>query len=308
MIRKIMTGTMMAAAITALGATFAFAENVEKVDTQGIQFVIPEEFQDKLTIKEDGLQDGEIVAVYETASIKAAEEMGQEDDGIGFLFSISKVPEAEVEAMRCGDMSGIAVFAEDEDFFYLFNTATDVRLVRDTNEEMEAALDDWENLNNWAYQEVREEILANNPELDPEFYSNTLLDMLLAQAEYNPEAKFELRSVDFGPDALDPSTLDDDDFIEDLANDFTYEFLDDAEAPDGEYYVLAFDLDGDEVRYDFFKADDAKNMVREVRTFNGEEYETIYQANPKETEDMNKTTTDIMAAWCKAIATGEVDD
>ena len=40
-----------------------------------------------------------------------------------------------------------------------------------------------------------------------------------------------------------------------------------------------------------------------------EEYETIYQANPKHAEDADKTTTGIMAAWCEAVANGgESDD
>ena len=308
MLRKVITGTALAAAFTVCGAAFAFAQNVDKVDTQGIRFEIPAEFQDQITVKEEGLGDGEIVAVYEKASIEAAEEMGQDSNGIGFLFSISTVTENQLEELRCGDMSGIQVFAEDDDIYYLFNTPTDVRLLRESNEEMNAALENWENLNNWANQEVRQEILANNPELDVEFYTNTNLDMYLAQAAYKPGTKFELRSLDYGPNPLDPAALREDDFIKDLANDFTYEELPDVQAPDGEYYVMAFDVDGEEVRFDFFQAPGTENLIRETRTVAGEEYETFYQANPKEMDDANKTTTGIVKAWCKAIATGTVDD
>ena len=308
MLRKIFTGTALAAAITAGGAMFAFAGSVDKVDTQGIRFEIPAEFQDQLTIKEEGLAPGEIVAVYETASMEAAKEMGQENDGIGFLFSISKVTEDQLEEMRCSDMSGMQVFAEDDDIYYLFNTPTDVRLVRDTNEEMDAALEGWENLNNWAYQEVRQEILANNPELDAEIFTNTDLDMFLARAAYKPGTKFELRSVDYGPDPLNPAAANEDDFIEDLANDFTYEELPDAVAPDGEYYVMAFDFGGEEIRFDFFKAPEGENLIREVMTIDGEEYETFFQANPKEMDDDDRSTTEIVAAWCKAAAGGAAFD
>lgn len=88
-----------------------------------------------------------------------------------------------------------------------------------------------------------------------------------------------------------------------------YEELYDTEAPSGEYYVLAFDVDGEEVRYDFFKAQEGQNLIREVRMVGDEEYETIYQANPKHAEDADKTTTGIMAAWCEAVANGgESDD
>jgi hypothetical protein len=114
---------------------------------------------------------------------------------------------------------------------------------------MEEAMDSWSMINEWAWQEVRQEILANNPELELEFYTNTDLDMHLAQAAYKPGTKYELRCLDYGPEALDPTTVDSDDYIEDLAEDYTYEILPDAEAPDGEYYVMAFDDDGDEVSY-----------------------------------------------------------
>ena len=304
--KKMVIGTMMIAAIGAMSASFALAENVERVDTQGIRFEIPAEFQDKLVVKEDGLAPGEIVAVYEKASQEAAKEMGQEEVGQGFLFSISTAPEDEVDQWRCGDMSGIQVFAEDDDIDYLFNTATDVRLVRDTNEDMDAAMDEWERMNNWANQEVRTEIIANNPELDDEFFTNTELDMLLARALYMPGTDFELRTLDY-PDPLDPFTLNDNDYLEELANDFTYQVVEE-DAPDGEYYVLAFNEDGQEIRYDFFKDPDAAYLIRETRTMDGEEYVTMYMANPKEMDE-DDTPTEIMSKWCTAVAAGvDYDD
>ena len=73
--------------------------------------------------------------------------------------------------------------------------------------------------------------------------------------------------------------------VEELAEEFTYEILPDAEAPDGEYYVMAFDVYGEEVRFDFFKAPEGNNLIRETRMIGDEEYETFYQANPKEADD-----------------------
>ena len=310
MLKKMMAGTVLAAAVAALGASAAMAGAGEKVDRQGISFEIPEEIRNLVTV-EDGADEDTIVAVYETASVDAAKALGREDEGAGFIFSISTLPEARVKELRCGDMSGMEVFAEDDDVFYVFNHPTDVRFVRenydyDGIEEDESA---WTKINEWADQEVRQEILANNPELDPESYTNTYLDMLLARAAYEPGTKYELRSLAYGPDPLDPATLSDNDFAEELAEDFTYEELPDAQAPDGEYEVLAFDVDGEEVRYDFFHASDSKNLIREVRKVGEEEYETLYQATAKDADDVDETTTDIMEEWCAAIANGgEVDD
>ena len=176
--------------------------------------------------------------------------------------------------------------------------------VRESNEEMDKAMDSWSMVNQWAGQEVCEEILANNPKLDPELYTNTDLDMHLAQAAYMPGTKYELRSVDYGPDPLDPSTLDENDYIEELAEDFTYEYLPDAEAPDGEYYVLAFEDGDDNVRFEFFKDPEGSNLIREVRMIGDEEDETLYQANPKDPAE-DDTTSGIMSEWCAAVASGQ---
>ena len=303
--KKMMTGMMLAAAVTVLGASGVFADGV---DEQGVKFEIPDEISGLVTVRTEGLKYGELVSLYETASVDAAAAMGDDYDGAGWIFSVSTMPENEVKELRCGGMDGMEVFAEDDDIYYLYNHPTDVRLIRESDEEMEEAMDSWTLINQWAGQEVRQEILANNPELELEFYTNTDLDMHLAQAAYQPGTKYELRCLDYGPDALDPAVLDEDDYIEELAEDFTYEYLSDVEAPDGEYYVLAFDDDGEEVRFDFFKDPEAGNLIREVRMIGDEEYETFYQANPKDADE-DDIPAAIMSEWCAAIANGsEIDD
>ena len=303
------TALLIAAGVLALqGAVCAFAEEVEKVDTQGIAFEIPEDLRGLLYVQQEELEPDTLVSVFENASMEATEVLGEDNDGAGWIFSISKMPEARVQELRCGDMSGMEVFAEDEDVFYVYNHPTDVRMVRINNEQMAADQDQWTRITEWAWQDVRQEILANNPELDVETFSNTYLDMLLAQAAYKPGTKFELRSLDYGPDPLDPSTLVDEDYLEDLTEDFTYQIEDAAEAPDGEYTVLAFDDNGEEVRYDFFKAEEGRNLIREVRMVGEEEYETLYSAHFKDSDDENKTAADVVEAWCAAIVNGEEDD
>lgn len=308
MMKKTMVCTMLAAAVTMLGAAGVYASGADKVEAHGIAFEIPEQIRDLVTVKTDGLEADELVSVYETASLDAASAKGEENTGAGWIFSISAVPEDRLKELRCGGMEGMEVFAEDEDTYYVFNHPTDVRMVRASNDEMDKGMDQWTMINEWAFQEVRQEILANNPELDEEFFTNTDLDMHLAQAAYRPGTKFELRAVDYGPDPLDPAALVEDDYIENLAEDYTYEMADDAEEPAGEYYVLAFDDEGEEVRFDFFKTSEDGNLVREVRQIGDEEYETYFQANAKDADE-DQSVTDVMAAWCAEIATGaEMDD
>ena len=308
--KKMMIGMMFAAAAAVLGASGTFADGVDKVDIQGIHFSIPEEIRDLVTVKTEGLEADALVSVYETASLDAAKARGEEDNsGAGWIFSITTVPEGKMKELRCGGMDGMEVFAENDDLYYVYDHPTDVRMVRESNEEMDKGIEQWSKINEWAGQEVRQEILANNPELEAQFYTNTNIDMCLAQALYKPGTKYELRSVDFGPDPLDPATLGENDYLESLTEDFTYQILSDAKEPAGEYYVLAMNIDDEEVRFDFFKDPENPNLVREVRKVGEEENTTFYQANAKEADDANKTVTGIMKAWCEAVATGrEVDD
>ena len=299
--RRVMAAMLIAAAVTAVCAP-AFAAATDKVDVKGISFKIPEEIRDHITVELDNPDPDTLVSVYETASVEAAEAQGEDGDGAGFIFSISTMPESRLKELRCGGMDGMEVFAEDDDIYYVYNHPTDVRFVRESYDDIDKDMALYTKINEWAWQEVRQEILANNSELDEEFYTNTLLDMYLARAAYKPGTKYELRSLEYGPDPLDPSTLDEDDYIEDLAEEATYEILPDASAPDGQYYVLAFDDDGEEVRYDFFMDPYSQNLIREVRTIGGEEYELFYQANFKDADDDDETTTGIMEDWCRAVA------
>ena len=288
--------------------TAVMAEASEPVNKQGIIFQVPDQIKDLVSVQTEGLDADTIVSVYENASVDAAKTLGEDNDGAGWIFSITKVPEDKMKELRCGGMDGMEVFAEDDDIYYVYSHPTDVRMVRVNQEDYEADLEQYTKICEWAFQEVRQEVLANNPELDEEFYTNTSLDMHLAQAAYQPGTKYELRSLDFGGEAFDSNAILDNDYIEDLAEEATYEVLPDAQAPDGEYIVLAFDDDGEEVRYDFFKAEGSGNIIRETREVGGEEYVTLYQANFKSFDDAGKSATDIVENWCKAIAGESYDD
>lgn len=293
--KKMITGAMVAAAV-ALGSMTAFAAGIEKVDIDGITFEIPEEIRDLVTVQTQLGSEDEIVMVSETASRDAALAMEDEDvEYAGWLFTITKMSEKDVEKLRCGGMEGMNVFAEDDDIYYVFNHPTDVRFVREQYEDIDADMEQWNLVNEWAGT-VCDEILENNPELDAVSFSNTDLDMHLAKIAFGEDVKVVFKSLEFGE--LDPSTLREDDYIDDLTDDVTFEYAQDQEAiPDGEYIVMEFPEEN--VRFDFFKSEE--NTVREVITLDdGEEITQLFKATFE--EDADKTATGIMQAWCEAIA------
>jgi len=283
--KNVLTAAVLTAAAVMTVSMASFAGETQKVDANGITVEIPAAYSDLLTVRTEGLGDGELISVSETASIEAAQANGMDSDGAGWLFSISRVPEAEADLMRCGDMSGMEIFAENDGFYYIYNHPTDVRMVRATNEEMTEDMDQWSELNEWAAGEVRQGILAGNPELDAETFSNTTLDMLPARAAYRGDVQYEIRSLELGGEAVDMSAMAGDDLIEELADDATYEVVTDTEAPDGEYIVLAFNADGEEIRYDFFSSTEAANLIRETRVSGDEEMVTLYRASFDDPED-----------------------
>lgn len=290
--KKMMMTAALAAAMTAAVSFGAMAAE-EKIEAGGLVFVIPEDVRDIVTVQTDNLQPDELIRVSETASMEAAKAIGSNDALPGWLFSISRISGDELGKLRCGEMSGSEVFAEDDDMYYMFNHPTDVRLVRESNEEMDAAMDQWTDLNDWAYQDVRMAILSANPQLELETYSNTELDMYLCRARYDG-MKYEIRSLDAG--TFDPAVLGEDDYLEELTEDVWYDEdagFTDEEMPDGEYIVMAFDEDN--VRFDFFLGEGMENFIREVKTMeDGEEVETLYRASFKDPED---SATGIMKEW-----------
>ena len=303
--KKVFMGTMMAAALAAVISVGAAAEEAEKIESKGLVFEIPAEYRDLVTVETEGLDDDEFIRVSETASIEAAKANGANNPGAGWLFTISRVSEEELEIMRCYSMDGMEAFAKNdvddgEDYYLIYNSPTDVRFVREQYEDIEEDMAQWGMLCEWASGEVRDAILKDNPQLEPKTYGNTMLDMYLARAAFMKDANFEIRSPEFG--TLDPKKLDDD-FIEDLTDDdVKYEVIGEDEGPDGEYIVLAFD--DEEIRFDFFPEGEDRNIIREVRKAGDAEYKMIYRA-VFESDDDEKTAGGIMQAWAEALAQAE---
>lgn len=130
-----------------------------------ITIAIPQEYSELVyrsinAVSDD--EDGIMITVSELASREATESIGQDPDeyGAGELFSIGRVSKAELQDLLSGDMSGMEVFAKDENGkYYIYYHPTDVRYVRETNEQMAADQDQWTELNEWAWNSVRDDIL-----------------------------------------------------------------------------------------------------------------------------------------------------
>ena len=258
-----------------------------------VTIVIPKAYEDLLyktvySLEDD--EDGMIISVSEKASCDAAEAMGYEDpEEAGWLFSIGRVSEEELCEMLCWDMSGAEVFAiDDYGKYYVFYHPTDVRYVRETNEQMVADQDQWTELNEWAWEDVRDSIIENSYGLTPITFTNTSLDMNLARAAYQEDTKYTVSAAEYG--TLEPGYTYAAPYVNFLLNG-NFVWADDISAPDGEYVSLNFP--NEDVRYDFFFADG--NLVREV---SGEDvffYERLYP-------DFDFNNTEVMQSWYYAIA------
>ena len=253
-------------------------------ECEGMKLIVPLEYDPQLIV-ETG-KDGELFSVSETASVEAAKKLGEDASGAGFLFAVARVSRDEVNTMRCYDMSGTDIVAEDaEGACYVFYHPTDVRIEREGNIN-EADQAQWSALNQWAAA-ARESFAAENG-LTPLSYGNSAVEMALARAAYGGAA-YTLSTLEFGP--LEPDVVDPAPYVERLTAGVRVEHCDD-EAPDGEYAVLTFPEEG--VRYDFFFA--PGNYIREVYD-DGTEH--LFKA---EYADASLQVSAVVEEWYHAVA------
>ena len=234
--------------------------------------------------------DGTLFYVSEQASIDAAKAKGYDGDGVGWLFAIRKIGEEEAHQILCGDMSGMQIFAKDaEGGYFLFCTPTDVRFDRETAEQMTADAQVWAALNEWAAS--AKDSFINENGLTLFSHGNTPVDIALYRVAYGKNVNYTLSTTAFGP--LEPlDSVDAASYVYSVLNDVSFEYVDLAEGPDGEYVVLNFPDEG--VRFDFFIADG--NLVRCVTESGYEEY---YRASyPAEAFSL----CDVMQEWYTVLA------
>lgn len=268
----------------------AAEEETIKYTNKDMVLSVPAKYNDLLIVDvPENDENGILFKVYEKASVEAAKAQGDDVDGPGWLFDIGTENEETVHEKFCGDMSGEDVFAQKEDgtYFVMYHP-TDVRFVREQYDDIDEDMEQWSELNEWAAT-VPGTFVEENAGLTLEKHSNTSLDINFARVKYDNFVNYTLASLEhgvWGPADVDPAP-----HLEKLDG-ITFEYADGVEAPDGEYVV--FSIPEDNVRYDFFFAQDGQNYVREVIEVDGESYENLYKANvPEGSPTMNE----IMNEW-----------
>ena len=239
------------------------AEQNENVScsNSGLTLTIPAETAD-LVLVDTPQNDpyGVLFSVSEKDSVDAAIADGHDVSGEGWLFGICRVDETTLHELFCYDMSGAEVFAKDADgYYYLYTHPTDVRLYRQNN-AYDEAVEQWSKLNEWAWNDVRRDFLANNPGLTSFTHGNSMLDMYLARAAYWKDTNYTVSTTEHGP--LAPGGVDAAPYVERLMGYVSSEDADIGETPDGEYVVLSFPED--DVRFDFFRMEGKENYLRMV--------------------------------------------
>ncbi len=283
---KKITASVLLAALAAFSPTVSLAGDGQAADAAiirekemtcyqyengGFRLFIPKAYDDLLTteIVKDRI-GGVLYRVSEKASIAAAKHLPYDARGAGWLFSIGQIDEGRRRELLCGDMSGAEIFARDANGqCYVYYHPTDVRYMRENNEAMKRDQAQWTMLNEWAWTSVRTDFIQAN-HLETAAYDNSEVGMAIARAAYKPGVRYTVSTTEYGP--IEPKGFDAVPFAELLLQNAVYERTD-AEAPDGEYVVLAFPDEG--LRYDFFKLQDHENYVREVRQ---DGTETLYKA------------------------------
>ena len=261
----------------------------------GLTFSVPGDTADLLVAEApENAEDGTLFSFSEKASIEAAEALGEETDGAGWLFSIRKVSEDALQELLCSDMSGVEPFAKDaEGGYYLACHPTDVRLVREDGYTDEA-LAQWSSLCEWAA--VAPRFFAEENGLEPFHRGNTEPEIWLNQilaGKLTDYCFYALRPFD----PLEPGDVDPAPFINKLLDaEITFDYSGEG-APDGEYVVLS--LPEENVRIDFFFAEGKQNYIRTVAGLEDDAIENVYVT---EFADEETTANGIVYDWYKTIA------
>ena len=233
------------------------------------------------------MAEGTLFTVSEQASIDAAEAMGYDGSSYGWLFAIEKISDERAHELLCQDMSGMQIFAMDEEGnHFLFRTPTDVRFFRETTEQMYADSAVWTALNEWAAG-VKDSFINDNG-LIPEYHGNSEVDIALYRTAYKADLSYTLSTLEFGP--LEPAEgVDAKEYVFRALEGVKFNFVE-GEGPDGEYLVLNFP--GEEMRFDFFRG---SNTVRRVSGDFVQVFEAVY-------DDGVTVIGDIMNEWYDALA------
>ena len=258
-------------------------QNWGEYENAGLRLEIQPKYNDLVTVKiPDDSAEGILFTVSETASMEA-----DGFDGAGWLFSIGKIDEKRMHELRCSDMSGVNIFARDENGdYYVYCHPTDVRYARASVEEMERDIGQWSMLCEWAWEVSGR--FADLNGLESVSYGNSEVDIILARAAWMENRTVTLSTTEYGP--VEAGGVDAEPYIDFLQKSWFME-ADPEETPDGEYVVLS--LPDENTRVDFFFA--PGNYARVVTDWG----EWLYQAGQY---DDSISCADAVQGWYYAAA------
>ena len=259
-------------------------------ENHGFKMTVPGEFADKVIVDTPPKsEDGVIFDVYEKASVEAAKAKGEQEYGMGWLYSICVRDEVTFHRMLSNDMSGEDPICSDKEHnYYVMYHPTDVRYERETVEQMEADQEEWSKVVEWA-DSMKQAFIDENEGLTAFKWNNTEIESSLARTVYGEDAKYTISTTEAGP--REGIGVDAEKYFKLLTEDADYQRADDAEAPDGEYVVLNFP--DEHLRYDFFLAEGGENLIRQVWGEN-DENEQLFKVT---FADTSKKASAIMQEW-----------
>lgn len=173
-LRMTMTAMILAVMLVTLSSEEALANDSTFYTSEGYRLEVPNKYKDALlTTTIYDKYEGVLFSVSEKKSVEESRAAGMNYDGMGWLFSIGKVNENQLNEMLCYDMSGVEIFAKDiSGMYYVYRHPTDVRYHRSTIEEMKEDQAKWTELVQWGYKDVRDEFVKNNPGLVSVTFNN----------------------------------------------------------------------------------------------------------------------------------------
>lgn len=259
----------------------------------GLDLIIPSEYEDLLLISTTPKQDDRLFSVSEKASVQAGKSVMENYDGMGWLFDIGRVNRTKLENMLCYDMSGVEVFAKDsQDSYYVLYHPTDVRYMRENNEAMVRDAWQWEMLTNWSYKEVCPDFILDNAGLKPIKYDNSVVGILLAQTAYRPDGFYSISSTKYRP--VERGSFNSASYVERLICNAQYNRVEMEGTLDGDYITLNFPNEG--VSLNFFLNDKKENLVQVVHSDGRAD---LYKG---QFDDTTILTSELMEAWLAAIS------
>ena len=193
--------------------------------------------------------------------------------------------------MLCYLMFGSEVFGRDEDgMYYLFEHPTDVRIVRESYDNMDADMAIWSELNQWAWQE-KENFMTVNPGVHAEARGNSEPEIQLARAAWMEGQVCTLSTEKDG--ARESASADAVPYVERLTTKVFIDSADGIEVPKGE--TLSLNMPNDGLRLDFFPEKGSENLIRIVHD---DGRESLWQA---EYADGKTKAAEIMREWYEAL-------